>query len=210
MLPWIWPRSQFPRLPRPIDTHKSCSPFRCHKAGQILLFRGRMPGHNRWTTEKMHLQWYQYLRSILPRGKHQWIFDLRKGQQRGLTTFVLPQRKTVFIQPGARLLKECLKTVERRKKKKQSKNQANRRPFSAFHTPTLDSLCSLMFLMYAHSPVIRPKYFPYITTMVRKSADLRGRENKDMSWAVADPDIQIRVGPGHPDSEIKGGGGGRS
>ena len=42
--------------------------------------------------------------------------------------------------------------------------------------------------------------------MVRKSADLRGRENKDMSWAVADPDIQIRVGPGHPDSEIKGGG----
>ena len=129
MLPWIWPRSQFPRLPRPIDTHKSCSPFRCHKAGQTLLFRGRMPGHNRWTTEKLHLQWYQYLRSILPRGKHQWIFVLRKGQQRGLTTFVLPQRKTVFIQPGARLLKECLKTVERRKKKKTKQKSGEPPPF---------------------------------------------------------------------------------
>jgi len=160
MLPWIWTRSPFPRLPRTIDTHKSCSPFWCHKADQILLFRGRMPGHNRWTIEKLHLQWYQYLRSILPRGKHQWIFDLRKGQPRGLTTFVRRQRKTVLIQPGARLLKEWLMTGERRKKNK-SKNQAKCRPFSAFHTPTLDSLCSLMFLMYAHSPVIRPKYFPY-------------------------------------------------
>ena len=45
--------------------------------------------------------------------------------------------------------------------RKTNKKQAHRRPFSAFHTPTLDYLCSQMFPMNAEGPVIRPKYFPY-------------------------------------------------
>ena len=194
MLPWIWPRSQFPRLPRPIDTHKSCSPFRCHKAGQTLLFRGRMPGHNRWTIEKLHRQWYQYLRSILPRGKHQWIFDLRKGQPRGLTTFVLHQRKTVLIQPGTRLLKEWLMTGERRKKKQKQKS-GEPPPFVGL--PHSHARLSVL----ADVSNVRSYNDPG-----QKKGGLT-RERKYMSWAVADPDLQIRVGPGHPDSEIKGGSG---
>ena len=57
--------------------------------------------------------------------------------------FALHQRKTVLNQPGARLMKKWPTTGERRKKNK-SKTQTNGRPFSAFHTPTLDSLCSLI------------------------------------------------------------------
>ena len=72
--------------------------------------------------------------------------------------FALRQRKTVLNKPGARLRIRWLMTGEHKKDK--NEKQANRRPFWALDTPTLDSLCSLMFPMCTDGPIIRPKYFP--------------------------------------------------